>query len=190
MQEGHGEKRKRKKTKQNKNTEKKNQKNKTDRQKKKEVTDPYMYQNLEAVLLFSIFKPCSSSSKWKSMKKVLIFVTSQISSCGHISTTKIGWHLVFFKFQNSRFNVFIFSIFGGKGQGGRGAWWGFTGLGGRQTHKTDTLEHTNTHTKPNRYEEQRPRHDFQTVQQNEGFFMCFSDFHLQLGVRLMVKCSS
>lgn len=30
---------------------------------------------------------------------------------------KIGWHLVFFKVQISRFNVFIFFIFGGRGRG-------------------------------------------------------------------------
>lgn len=32
-------------------------------EKKKKVTDLYMYQNLEAILLFLILKPCSSSSK-------------------------------------------------------------------------------------------------------------------------------
>ena len=58
---------------------------------KKKVTDPYMYQNLEAILLFLIFNPppCSSSSKWKTMKKVLIFVTSWISLCRHINFSTI-----------------------------------------------------------------------------------------------------
>ena len=58
---------------------------------KKKVTEPDMYQNLEAILLFLIFNPpqCSSSSKWKTMKKVLIFVTSWISLCRHINFSTI-----------------------------------------------------------------------------------------------------
>lgn len=71
---------------------------------------------------FLIFKPCSLSSKWKTMKKVLIFVTSWISLCRHINftTIKIGWHLVFLNFRISCFNVFIFFIFGGRGRGRAG----------------------------------------------------------------------
>ena len=40
---------------------------------------------------FLIFNPpqCSSSSKWKTMKKVLIFVTSWISLCRHINFSTI-----------------------------------------------------------------------------------------------------
>lgn len=121
--------------------------------------------------------------KMKSMKKVLIFVTSRISSCGHISTTKIGWHLVFFKFQNSRFNVFIFSIFGGKGRGGRGAWRGFTGLGGRQTHKTDTLEHTNTHTQPLRRAASSPRFPNSAAKRRLFLLHVFQRFPLAAGSR-------
>ena len=69
----------------------KKKKNLKKKKKKKQVTDPYMYQNLEAILLFLIFNPpqCSSSSKWKTMKKVLIFVTSWISLCRHINFSTI-----------------------------------------------------------------------------------------------------
>lgn len=147
-------------------------KKKTDRQKKKKVTDPYVYQNLEAVLLFSIFKHAHRHQNGKTMKKVLILLLVG-SHCADISTSPPQNRMALSFFLNFRSLGSMFLYFLSSGEG--------AGAG-----QVEKRINTNVPKTPNISEERCPRHDFQTnVAKLKAFFlfvsMCFSsDVWLQL----------